>query len=69
MGRASPDGKKVLAKADRGGRYFVAVDGKVRGAGFEKLWDPVFSPDGTKVMLRYVEENKYYRQVIPTDEL
>ena len=32
------------------------------------LWDPVFSPDGNHVLLRYVENDKYCRQVTPSGE-
>jgi len=33
------------------------------------LWDPVFSPDGKKLLTRCVDGGKYYRRVIPIGEI
>ena len=65
----SPCGQHVLAKAESGGKYLILADGRKRGASYDMLWDPVFSPDGGHVLLRYVEDDKYCRQVMPTGEL
>jgi hypothetical protein len=64
----SPDGVHVLAKAELGGKYFVFADGRKRGGGYDMLWDPAFSPDGVHVLLRYVEADKYCRQVVPVGD-
>jgi hypothetical protein len=56
------------AKAEKNGKFFVVVDGRVAQNGFDNLWDPVFSPDGEKLLIRCIEDGKYYRRVVPVDE-
>ena len=34
---------------------------------YEALWEPVFSPDGTQMLIRAVEDGTYFRQVVPFD--
>lgn len=65
----SPCGSHVLAKAELAGKYVILADGARRGKGYDMLWDPAFSPDGQSVLLRYVEGDKYCRQVTPAAEL
>ena len=31
----------------------------------EQVWEPIFSPDGKRLLIRSMREGKYYRQVIP----
>jgi hypothetical protein len=35
---------------------------------YDAIWDPVFSPEGDKILLRFIEDNTYYRQVVPVGE-
>ena len=52
-----------------GGKYLILVDGKKRDNSYDRLWDPVFSPDGGHLLLRYVQGDKYCRHVVPSGEL
>ena len=65
----SPDSRSVAAKAEKNGRFMVVLDGKPGKQAYDALWDPVFSPDGSKVLVRGIEGGKYYRSVIPVDEI
>ena len=31
------------------------------------LWDPVFSPEGKRLLIRAVAQGKYMRAVVPVD--
>ena len=50
------------------GLVTVVVDGKPLGCGSAMLWDPIFSDDGEKLLLRYVgtgkDAGKFMRQVV-----
>ena len=65
----SPNGDKVICKVERNGKYAVAVNGKIRGKDYEALWNPVVSPDGTKLMICGIEDGKYYRKVVPLNDI
>jgi hypothetical protein len=45
------------------------VNGKVMTLGCEHLSQPVFSPDGSKLLLTAVEFGTCYRKVIPVQKL
>ena len=55
--------------SDRDDKYLILVNGKKCDKSYDRLWDPVFSPDCSHVLLRYVEDDKYCRQVTPSGEL
>ena len=59
----------MLAKAEVGGRHLILANGSKRSESYQMLWDPIFSPDGKHVLLRYVDDDKYCRQVTPVGEL
>jgi hypothetical protein len=59
----------VVAKAERDGKYFVVYDGKVSKTGYEALWEPQFCPDGNAVLLRYIADGKYCREVKSTGDM
>ncbi|MDP2799952.1 MAG: WD40 repeat domain-containing protein, partial [Deltaproteobacteria bacterium] len=63
----SPDGHRVAAKVEKGGKYTIALDGKPWRE-CEAIWGPVFSPDGKKVLVRSIEDGKYYRRIVPVSE-
>ncbi|MBW1806803.1 MAG: WD40 repeat domain-containing protein [Deltaproteobacteria bacterium] len=65
----SPDGKTVAAKVEREGCLAYALNGRLWSPKFEMLWDPIFSPDGKQLLIRGVENGKYYRQVVPLDKI
>jgi len=65
----SPDSGMVAAKVEKGGKYFVAVNGSVWSKPFDALWSPVFSPDGKKLLVRAREGDKFYRKVIPVSTI
>jgi len=55
----------VAVKVAIGDEQFIFVNEKQILGGCQVLWDPLFSPDGSEVLLRYVEAGKYYRKVVP----
>ena len=59
----------MIAKAEKDGKFFIVADGKIGKHRFEALWDPTFSPDGSKILVRGVEGGKYYRRVVPVEEI
>jgi hypothetical protein len=65
----SPDGRHVVSKVEKSGKYAIAADGRTTGKTYDRLWNPMFSPDGKNVLLKYVENEKYYRQVTPLTQL
>ena len=60
---------KDRTSAKTGDKYTIALDGKTWGRAFDALWDPVFSPDGKKLLCRCVENGKYFRRVVPVTEI
>jgi Tol biopolymer transport system component len=65
----SPCGQQVLAMAEDSGRFVILANGRKYHKQFQKLWNPVFSPDGRNVLLKFIEDDKYCRQVVPVEEL
>jgi hypothetical protein len=45
------------------------VDDRRLPQSYEALWQPVFSPDGTRVLVRGIEKGTYRRQVLAVDQL
>ena len=58
-----------FAKIEENGRYSYAVNGRVWAETFEKLWEPIFSPDGKTILVRGVQDDAYVRRVVPLSEL
>jgi hypothetical protein len=58
-------GDRVLTKVERGGRFAIAVDGRVWSPWYDALWEPALSPDGERLLIRAVEHGTYFRQVVP----
>lgn len=65
----SPNGEFVAAKVEKGGKYGVAINGKLGKQQFDAMWEPVFSPDGSSLLIRAMEGGKYYRHVIPVKQV
>jgi len=45
------------------------LNGKIVSVGWPQLWDPVFSPDGTRLLFKFIELDRVYRKVIPIEKL
>ncbi|MDP3283178.1 MAG: WD40 repeat domain-containing protein, partial [Desulfobacterales bacterium] len=65
--------KNVAAKVEKNGRYTIVINGKPLKDEFGAAWDPVFSPDSGKILIRAIEtgsnENKYFRHVMPITDI
>jgi hypothetical protein len=59
----SPDGGHAAVRAERNGRFTIVLDGKEYGESFERAWDPVFAPEGDKVLIRGIQDGTYLRIV------
>jgi hypothetical protein len=59
----------VLTRAENNGRFEILANGRKYNKQFQKVWDPEFSPDGNHVLLKYIEDDKYCRQVVSVEDL
>lgn len=64
-----PAGEYVVAKAEWNGRFCVVVNGRIWKRTFDAMWEPTFSPDGKKLLVRSVEDEKYYRHIIDLQDI
>ena len=55
----SPDGRKVAAIAKDSGSWFLVLDGKVLGKGYDNIWPPVFSPNNDMVICKVEKNGKF----------
>jgi hypothetical protein len=60
----SPDGQKVVAKVEQGGKFALVLNGKVLGNEYDGLYDPVNGPEGDRMLVKALEGGKYYRRVV-----
>jgi len=44
-------------------------DGKPGKDSFDALWNPIFSPDGKKILVRAIEKGIYFRKVVSVDQI
>jgi len=65
----SPDGKRVLAKGERNGKFVTVLDGKPGRKEYDGLGDPVFGPEGDRVLVKSLEGSRYYRRVVSLNDL
>ena len=69
----SPDNKHVAAKVEKNGRYLIMVDGQALKSSFSQVWNPCFSPDGSKLLVRGIgsddNQGNYYRQVLALTDI
>jgi Tol biopolymer transport system component len=65
----SPHGRHLAAKVQRNGKYTVAVDDRLWSRDCDMAWDPVFSPDGDKLLLRTIDGGTYFRRVMPVADI
>jgi hypothetical protein len=59
----------MAAKVQINGQYTVAMDDRLWSHRCDAVWDPVFSPDSQKILLKSLEDGSYYRRVIPVTDL
>ncbi len=59
----SPDGRHTAVRVEKNGACTVLVDDKAYYRPFSKVWDPVFSPDSSKVLIRAMDGSKMVRIV------
>ncbi len=61
----SPDGQHLAVRVEKCGKYTIVLDGKIYPQEFSGLWDPIFSPESDKVLIRALEGNLFKRIVAP----
>jgi Tol biopolymer transport system component len=59
----SPDGEHVAYVAERGGKELVVLDGQ-EGKAYKRVWQPRFSPDGTRLAYPVEQESGEDRVVV-----
>jgi hypothetical protein len=47
----------------------MVMNGKTVSLGCSDLWDPIFSPDGSRLLIKAVEFGRLFRKVIPIEKL
>ena len=60
---------KCCSQGGKKWEYTIAVNDKLWNKECEATWNPVFSPDSTKVLLRTIENGTYYRRIIPISDI
>jgi hypothetical protein len=65
----SPDGGLVATKFEKNGKKGFVVNDQFLDFSCEDAWPPAFSPDGSNILLRSVENDIYFRRIIPVSEL
>ncbi len=60
----SPDGKNIFAVGKKDGKYSIILNDKVIDSDMEKAWKPIFNEDGSKVILKILKDDVYYRKVL-----
>lgn len=61
----SPKGDHVAVKVEKQGRQTIIIDGKPYAEDFDQVFNPIFSPDGTKVLIRALDKGAFLRIVTP----
>lgn len=59
----APRGGNVGALVEKAGQYHILVNGNSYERSFDRAWPPVFNEDGSKVLIRAIENNSYVRIV------
>ena len=61
--------RNLAARVEKNGRYTIAVNDRLWSHECEAVWDPEFSEDSSKILIRSIEDGIYYRRVLPLTEL
>jgi len=59
----------VAVKVEKDGKYTYAVNDRVWDHTCDEAWEPVFDPDGRKILFRTIENGTYYRRVKSISEI
>ena len=43
----------------QGREFYMVMNGKIVSLGCSKLWDPIFSPDGSRLLMKAVEFGRF----------
>jgi hypothetical protein len=54
-------------KIERNGKYSIALNDRVWDQACDAIWDPVFSPEGDKILLRTLQGGVYKRSVLSVE--
>jgi len=65
----SPNGQNAGAVAEKNGKHYILMNGKPMNRAFDRAWQPTFNEDGSKVMIRAIENNQYVRIVADVNQL
>jgi hypothetical protein len=65
----SADSQAVAVKIERNGKYSIAVNDRLWGQEYDAIWDPMFSPEGDRILLRTLTDGIYSRHVISVKEI
>jgi len=57
----SLDGRNAGALVEEKGKHLILINGKPYDRIFDRAWQPTFSEDGSKVLIRAIENNSYVR--------
>lgn len=60
----SPDGKLSAVRLEKGGRHFLAVNGKIYPKDYDQLFDPVILEDGSGLIVKSINDDIYSRQIL-----
>jgi hypothetical protein len=56
-------------KIEKNGKYSIAVNDHLWDQECDAIWDPVFSPEGDRILLRTLKDGIYSRHVISVKEI
>jgi Tol biopolymer transport system component len=60
----SQDGKHLAAKVENKGKFTVILDDKAYPQEFSMLWDPIFSPESDKLLIRALDEQGRFLRIV-----
>jgi hypothetical protein len=63
----SSGGKHVAVKVEKAGKQTVVIDGRVHDQEYDRVFQPVFSPEGDKLLIPAINGNDFLRIVIPVN--
>jgi hypothetical protein len=65
----SPGSDYVAVKIERNGKYGIAVNDRLWDQQCDAIWDPLFSAEGDKLLLRTLKDGRYIRRVVPVADI
>lgn len=65
----SDDSQIFATRAEIDGKYYLIVNGKLYKTGFDMVFEPVISPDSSKVLLKVLEGDIYNRYILSLDKI